>query len=78
MAIPKDTTATVEALRAKFGDGGTYLTRAEVAEMLRTSIPTLERWQQEGRGPRSRLIGRRRLYRLGDVIAFAQGESAVA
>ena len=77
MAIPRSTT-TVEALRACFGDEAVLLTRRETAELLRTSTPTLERWHAEGRGPRSRLVGRRRLYRLADVLAFAEGEQAAA
>lgn len=79
MATIQRQAATVDALRARYGDDATFLTRAEVAAVLRTSIPTLERWTLEGRAPRSHLVGRRRLYKLRDVIEFASsGERSAA
>jgi hypothetical protein len=51
-----------------------HLTRAETAEYLRRSVPTLERWAAHGLGPAWRKVGGRILYLLSDVRRFAAGE----
>ena len=43
------------------------MTVEETAGRLRISKQTLRNWQVTGRGPRSFLIGRRRLYARSDV-----------
>lgn len=47
-----------------------YLTRAEVADMLRSSVPTLARWAYLGTGPRYVVAGGKSLYRKADVEAW--------
>lgn len=49
-----------------------HLTVEELAERERTTPPTVYKWLHEGRGPRSLKIGRRRLFRLADVIAWEE------
>jgi predicted site-specific integrase-resolvase len=41
---------------------GRYFTTAEVAERLRVCTKTLERWRQNGYGPRFLQLGKRALY----------------
>lgn len=43
------------------------LTPAETAERLRLHPQTLIKWRQEGRGPRSFKLGRRRFYDARDL-----------
>lgn len=42
-------------------------TRAEAAQILRTSVPTLERWGKLGIGPRFRNVGGRALYTRAEL-----------
>jgi excisionase family DNA binding protein len=42
-------------------------TQAEVAEIIRVSERTLERWRLTGNGPPFCKLGRRVLYRRGDL-----------
>jgi excisionase family DNA binding protein len=54
------------------------LTRAEAAKFLSVSVPTLERWAKEGRGPKTVQLGVRRLgYRLDQLISFLDQPRAV-
>ena len=48
----------------------TYLTTKELAQLLRLSSRTLERWRYEGHGPVFAKHGRRVLYNLEDVERF--------
>jgi excisionase family DNA binding protein len=48
------------------------MTTAELAEKLRTPGQTLYKWRAEGRGPRSRKVGRRLLYAESDVEAWLE------
>jgi excisionase family DNA binding protein len=58
-------------------DAETFLTRAEAAEYLRVSKPTLERWARAGIGPAFTTFGHRKvLYRLSDLRAYAGVEVA--
>ena len=52
-----------------------YLTQPEVAEFLRVSERSLERWRVEGSGPRFRRFGRRVVYAQHDLVAWAEGRS---
>ena len=49
-----------------------FLTAAEAANFLRISSVTLSRWRVEGCGPRYRKFGRRVVYALDDLLAWAQ------
>ena len=46
------------------------LTSEEVAELLRMTQRGLWNWIREGKGPRSALIGGKRLYDADEVEAF--------
>lgn len=50
------------------------LRKEEVAERLRVSIHTLTYWVQNGQGPRSARIGRRRFWRAADVDAWVAAQ----
>lgn len=52
----------------------TFLTTEEVAEALRTSPSTVRYWHHAGKGPPSIRVGRRRLYRESDVVAWLQSD----
>lgn len=47
-------------------------TTAEVAAYTKTSIPTLNRWRAEGKGPKPRYFGRSVRYRREDVLAWIE------
>jgi hypothetical protein len=51
-----------------------FLTAAEAAAFLRISPITLSRWRIEGCGPAYRKFGRRVVYALADLIAWAEGQ----
>jgi hypothetical protein len=63
-------------LEARVGQENLLLTRAEAAEFLRASVPTLERWAALGTGPEFRLVGGRALYRFTELRRFAGLEAA--
>jgi excisionase family DNA binding protein len=49
-----------------------FLTQKQLAELIKVSERTLERWRVEGRGPKFVAMGpRRRLYRVSDVEEWA-------
>jgi len=48
-----------------------FVTQTEAAEALRVSLRTLERFRVEGSGPKFIKAGRRVLYRLSDLEAWA-------
>jgi excisionase family DNA binding protein len=55
--------------------GGVWLTPAEVAERLRVSVKTLERWRADGGGPRYSRRGQRLVrYFADDVDAWMRGD----
>ena len=47
-----------------------YLTTKEVAERYRTTESTVHGWQYKRTGPPSIRIGKRRLYRLSDLVTW--------
>lgn len=47
-----------------------HLTEHELAERLRLSVRTLQRWRWQGKGPAYLKLGRRVVYRLADVEAW--------
>ncbi len=49
---------------------GSFLTTAEVAEILRTPAETIRFWRHLGKGPASFKVGRRVLYAREDVEQF--------
>lgn len=69
--------ADTKAAPDQLTDADILYTRAEAAQYLRKSVPTLERWAALGTGPRFRMVGRRALYALRDLREFA-GVAAVA
>lgn len=50
----------------------TYMTTAEVAELVRTSPETVRYWRHIGKGPKSFKVGRRVLYAATDVQAWLE------
>ncbi|MCY1280999.1 hypothetical protein D9M70_297970 [compost metagenome] len=68
---PQATTAT--ALQT--ANPTRYLTNSEAAEFLRLSPRTLEKQRVIGGGPRFRKFGRRVLYALADLEAWADARS---
>ncbi len=66
-ASPTATTATTSAPR--------YLTNDEAAALLRLSPRTLEKQRVIGGGPRFRKFGRRVMYALSDLEAWADARS---
>lgn len=54
----------------------TFLTTAELAELLRTPESTLRYWRHIGKGPRSFKPGRRVLYARADYEAWIRAEQA--
>lgn len=59
--------ATVNTIAGIRPDDNDLLTRKEVAEMLRISLPTLSEMTQDGRIP-GRRTGRKIVYRRRDVL----------
>ena len=54
----------------------TYLTTAEVADLVRTSPETVRYWRFIGKGPASFKLGRRVLYERADVESWIAAERA--
>jgi DNA-binding transcriptional MerR regulator len=50
------------------------LTRAELAQLWRVSLRTIERYEAAGIGPQPIRVGGRVLYRRDDVLAFEQAQ----
>jgi excisionase family DNA binding protein len=50
------------------------LTITEAAELLRAPVATLRYWRHLGTGPRSFRLGRRVVYRRGDVSAWIESQ----
>ena len=69
MGTPNHTTDPLAAHR--------MLTRAEAAEFLKVSVPTLERWAGSGTGPKCVRVGPRRVgYPVGALLAFVEQPAA--
>jgi excisionase family DNA binding protein len=51
----------------------TYMTTAEVAELMRTSPETVRYWRHVGKGPGSFKAGRKVLYKRTDVEVWICG-----
>lgn len=64
-------------LSERYGEDA-LLTRKEAAELLRRSVPTLERWSQLGVGPKTIRIQGRPLYPLDGVREFIRGSRGAA
>ncbi len=54
------------------------LTIAEVAAIVRAPIATLRYWRHLGHGPRSFRLGRRVLYRVGDLQAWIDTQASAS
>jgi excisionase family DNA binding protein len=56
----------------------TWLTTSEVAELLRVSVATIHDWRTNKIGPRAYRVGRRLLWRRGEVEEWvlSRGDSA--
>jgi hypothetical protein len=67
--------ATQTTLSAKTTPSARYLTNTEAAEFLRLSPRTLEKQRVIGGGPRFRKFGRRVMYALSDLEAWADARS---
>lgn len=50
--------------------------RANAAAFLGRAPKTLAEWHRLGKGPRSRMVGGRRFYDIGELRAFAGSEAA--
>ena len=68
---------TVLCSGLQISEAETFLTRVEAAAYLRCSVPTMDRWARLGTGPRFRMIGRRALYALSALRAFAGVEASL-
>ena len=55
--------------------GDELLTISEVAAIVRAPIATLRYWRHLGTGPRSFRLGRRVVYRLGDLRAWIDAQA---
>ena len=55
--------------------GDELLTISEVAAIVRAPIATLRYWRHLGQGPRSFRLGRRVVYRVGDLRAWIDAQS---
>jgi predicted site-specific integrase-resolvase len=53
-------------------DENALLTEAELADELKVSPRTLQRWRLEGRGPRWIRVGKAPRYKWGDVQAWLE------
>lgn len=49
-----------------------YLNTQQLAEKMKTSQRTLERWRMEGQGPEYYKLGRKVIYKSDDVIAYLE------
>jgi excisionase family DNA binding protein len=54
------------------------LTITEAAELLRAPVATLRYWRHLGTGPSGFRLGRRVLYRRGDIAAWLEDQRAAA
>ena len=62
-------------LKSRVGtDWPRFLDQAVTAKLLDLSERTLERFRLEGRGPSFRKFGRRVVYAMSDVVAWAEGQ----
>ncbi len=52
-----------------------FLTREQLAGELRVTVRTLARWRWQRIGPKSVLLGGRRLYRRADVVAWLEQQA---
>jgi excisionase family DNA binding protein len=55
------------------GDDEGLLTEQDAAELLQVQLPTLRRWQREGKGPPCLEIGRQVRYRRAAVERWLTG-----
>lgn len=67
--------AAAPAATQKFVQPARYLTNDEAAEFLRLSPRTLEKQRVIGGGPRFRKFGRRVMYAVADLEAWADARS---
>jgi predicted DNA-binding transcriptional regulator AlpA len=75
--MPTGTTSPENApsMSSQLGGADTLLTRREVAEYLRVSVATLERWARLGVGPRPHRIGPNTVrYRLSTLLGRMPSE----
>jgi hypothetical protein len=52
-----------------------FINTARAAQILGRSVRTLERWRGTGYGPEYCKFGRGVMYRLSDVLAWAEGKN---
>jgi hypothetical protein len=72
---PDGTIGALDQVRVRILPDG-RLTREDAARYLGHQPKTLARWQLEGHGPKSVLVGGRRFYFKRDLDAFIRGEVA--
>ena len=58
--------------------GDELLTISEVAAIVRAPIATLRYWRHLGNGPRSFRLGRRVVYRVGDLRAWIDAQASAS
>ena len=56
--------------------GDELLTISEVAAIVRAPLATLRYWRHLGTGPRSFRLGRRVVYRVGDLQAWIETQAS--
>ena len=56
--------------------GDELLTISEVAAIVRAPIATMRYWRHLGTGPRSFRLGRRVVYRVGDLQAWIETQAS--
>lgn len=63
--------AEIRSVDAQADNDG-LMTSEETAAYLRLSVPALHQMRSRGRGPRAIRVGRRLLFRRGDLVTWAQ------
>ena len=53
---------------------GKLMTVEDLADRVNLSVSTIRYWAQQGTGPRSIKLGRRRMYRPEDVEAWLEAQ----
>jgi excisionase family DNA binding protein len=76
LSVPKssDITCKGEVIKPIMCNGQRFLSRKDTAKMLDVGLPTLWRWNNEGRLKAIKVGGRKVYYRYDDVLAMLKGE----
>lgn len=69
-----DITSKGEVIKSIMCNGERFLSRKDAAKILDVGLPTLWRWNNEGRLKAIKVGGRKVYYRYDDVLAMLKGE----